>query len=58
MKNNIGKSDEEIKQMQDNFGFVDGKTCCAECGVVLTRGDCWWAFGRWWHNTKSSCKLK
>lgn len=48
------KTDQEI--MQDAFGFVDGETRCSKCGKLLSRDDCWNAFGKWWHNTKSGCE--
>jgi len=44
------------KQKQDMFGFIDGETVCSDCGQVLTRDDCFWGMGCWWHNKKESCE--
>jgi len=51
----MNMSPERAKELQDMFGFIDGKTYC-ECGCLLTRDDCFWGTGRWWHNKTESCE--
>ena len=42
-------------ELQDSFGFIEGKTTCADCGEVLKRENAHWAFGKWWHIKRTDC---
>lgn len=44
-----------LTQIQNHLGFVDGETYCKKCHLLLTRDDCHWAFGSWWHKNVESC---
>jgi len=42
--------------LQNEFGFVEGETRCSKCEGLLTREDCHWSFGKWWHLKNESCE--